>query len=130
MNAPGLYAGIGVLSALVRAGATGKGARLEVTGIDAAANFVPEIVDCHLNSGTCFDRRAFHDATGRMRNWPRLWNYETADGRLLHLQVFAPKTWEKFCRALDREDLLELPVGKPDDARSEEHTSELQSLMR
>ncbi len=115
MNAPGLYAAIGVLSALHRARSEGIGAEIEVAAIDAATNFAPDQIDPAINPDTWVERPGHLDKTSRMREWPRLWFYETLDGKILHLEALADETWEKFCALVERTDLLSLRQTITDD---------------
>src|SRR3546814_1509095 len=48
MHAMGLYAALGVLSAVVRAQRSGVGAQIEVSGAEAAAHWLPEGVNVAL----------------------------------------------------------------------------------
>ena len=108
MNAPGLYAAVGVLAALHRAREEGQGAMIEVAAADCAANWVPDGIDAVVNADRCHTRAGFLDADGRMRHWPRLAQYATSDGRTLLLEALSWPTWQKFCKLLGREDLLAL----------------------
>ncbi|HZV10069.1 MAG TPA: CoA transferase, partial [Novosphingobium sp.] len=116
MQAPGLFAAVGVLAALLRAHTTGEGAQIEVAAVDAAAHWVPDGVDAAANPDVCQARAGFLDETGRMRHWPRLAQYVTRGGEVLLLEAFARPTWEKFCHLVGRADLLELDRLGLDDA--------------
>jgi crotonobetainyl-CoA:carnitine CoA-transferase CaiB-like acyl-CoA transferase len=106
MNAMGLYAVIGVLAAVHRAERTGQGVFVEVSGAEAAAHFMPEAINCILNSGRLVEREPpFEGADGRMLGWPKLYAYATSDGRGIFLQAQSPKFWSRFCAAVERPDL-------------------------
>jgi crotonobetainyl-CoA:carnitine CoA-transferase CaiB-like acyl-CoA transferase len=115
MHAPGLYAAVGVLSALHRAKVEGRGARIEVAAADAVANWTPDGVDAVVNAAVLRHREGFHDAEDRMMHWPRLAQYATRDGRTLLLEAFAWPTWGKFLKLVGREDLLALHEQGLDD---------------
>lgn len=117
MNAPGLYAAVGVLAALHRARQEGRGAMIEVAAADCAANWVPDGIDAVVNAAQCHTRTGFLDPDGRMLHWPRLSQYTTADGRTLLLEALAWPTWRKFCKLTDREDLLALHEAGLEEAR-------------
>jgi len=108
MHAPGLFAAVGVLAALVRARSTGQGAFIEVAAADVAANWSPDGVDAVVNASHCQRRDGFLDTTGRMMHWPRLAQYVTSDDRMLLLEALAWPTWAKFCRLVERDDLMTL----------------------
>lgn len=116
MNAPGLYAAVGVLAALLHARSTGEGACIEVAAADCSANWVPDGLDAEVNAGHCQPREGFADASGRMLHWPRLWQYAASDGEILLLEALAWPTWVKFCKLLERDDLLALHARFDDDA--------------
>ena len=115
MQAPGLYAAVGVLAALHRARTEGQGALIEVAAADAAANWLPDGIDAVVNAAHWRDRPGFHDDAARMLHWPRLARYATADGRTLMLEAYAWPTWTKFCMLVGRDDLLALHEAGMDD---------------
>lgn len=108
MHAPGLYAAVGVLSALFHARESGRGAFIEVAAADAAANWSPDGIDAQVNSAHCERREGFVDDSGRMLHWPRLSQYVTRDDRVLLLEALSWPSWVKFCNLVRREDLLTL----------------------
>jgi crotonobetainyl-CoA:carnitine CoA-transferase CaiB-like acyl-CoA transferase len=118
-QAGALYATIGVVSAALRARATGEGACIDVAQADAAATWSAYDIDIELT------RR--HDAEVRgvpielglpaaedrvtMRESVRYQYYDTADGRTIVFQASEQHFFSTFCRAIGREDLLEGDLG-------------------
>jgi len=108
MHAMGLYAALGVLSALVRARATGRGAMIEVAAAETAAHWKPDGVDTVLNAAVCRERPGFLGAERRQAWWPRLYSYPAKDGKRIMFQAYSPKFWKRFCDAMGRSDLKAL----------------------
>jgi crotonobetainyl-CoA:carnitine CoA-transferase CaiB-like acyl-CoA transferase len=131
MNAPGLYAAVGVLSAVIQAQRSGAGAFIEVAAADVAANWTPDGLDPVVNRAVCAQRPGFLGADGRMAGWARLAPYATADGRTILLEALSLATWRKFCAVVERPDLLALTpeaLGHEDDDAAVER--ELEALFR
>jgi crotonobetainyl-CoA:carnitine CoA-transferase CaiB-like acyl-CoA transferase len=98
-QAGSLYAAMGVLAAVTRARATGRGAQLDVAQADAAVAWQAGRID-PLLSGV-------PEAPGAgMRDAVRYQYYGTADGRRILFQASERHFFERFCRAVGREDLL------------------------
>lgn len=108
MYSVGLYAAIGVLSAVIGARATGQGSMIEVAAADVAALWYTDTADVALNPDRIFQRAGFADAAGYMVDWPRLTQYRTRDGGILFFEAFKDKFWKRFVAAVDRPDLLEI----------------------
>ncbi len=120
MHAMGLNAALGTLAAVIRARATGEGALIEVTGAESAAHWLPDGVDRALNTTQLHARPAFTHDDGRMIGWPRLHAYETSDRKRVFFQATKPKFWERFCRAIERPDLLTVQDRAKDAASADE----------
>jgi crotonobetainyl-CoA:carnitine CoA-transferase CaiB-like acyl-CoA transferase len=103
-QAGALYAASAVLAAVLRARATGRGAQLDVAQADAAVTWGAGRLD-PLLSGV--------DVPGAagLRDSVRYQYYETADRRCILFQASERHFFERFCRAVDREDLLERETG-------------------
>ncbi len=97
-QAGALYATVGVLAAVMRARTTGVGAFLDVAQADAAVAWNAGRVDPAL-SGI--------EGRGRsMRAAVRYQYYGTGDGRTVLFQASERHFFERFCRAVGRDDLL------------------------
>jgi crotonobetainyl-CoA:carnitine CoA-transferase CaiB-like acyl-CoA transferase len=108
IHAAGLYAAVGVLSALRNAEVTGQGARLEVANCDAASAWLPGSVEVELNRSR-ISVRADQTMGGSVGGWPRVEFYRCADGKLISLQAMEAKFWANFCAECGRGDL----IGEP-----------------
>jgi crotonobetainyl-CoA:carnitine CoA-transferase CaiB-like acyl-CoA transferase len=108
--AAALYAATGVLAALLKAGRTGQGSKLEVAQTDAAVLFqvnqaAPIVAGEHRAVGA---PRGARDAV-------RYQNYETKDGKYIMFFPFEAKFWTHFCQVIERPDLLgDAQAGRPD----------------
>jgi crotonobetainyl-CoA:carnitine CoA-transferase CaiB-like acyl-CoA transferase len=107
MYAMGLYGTIGVLAALHRARLTGEGEYVEVAAADCSAHWLPNGIDVALNPDVSHPRPGFSHDDGKMAHWPRLHPYRAEGGGAILLQALRPKSWERFCRVVDRPELLE-----------------------
>jgi crotonobetainyl-CoA:carnitine CoA-transferase CaiB-like acyl-CoA transferase len=105
MLAAPLYAAMAVCAALVRARSTGRGCRLDVAALDAAAAWKAEEIDAALN-GAEVEFREMTDAV-------RYQYYRTADERVVVFQASERKFWRNFCTAVGRPDLYEARPGAP-----------------
>lgn len=110
-QAGALYAATSVLAAVLHARASGRGTWLDVAQADAAAAWNASRIDPHL-VGAETDT----DSAG-MAAAVRYQYYETSDGTHILFQATERHFFERFCRAVARDDLL--PAG--DDAEHGEH---------
>lgn len=101
--AGGLYAVVGLVAGLLDRARTGGGAYLDLS------MFHGLLAMSRLAEGAAADR-----LSGRYANYTV---YETRDGGGLSVGALEPKFWERFCRVVDREDLVGR-VGEPE-ARAE-----------
>lgn len=100
-QAGALYAAMAVLAAVIRARATGRGAYLDVSQADAATVWSAAGRVDPLLSGTARDRDA-----PDLQASVRYQYYRTADQRTILFQASERHFWERFCRAVGREDLM------------------------
>lgn len=105
MHAVSLHAALGVLSAVIGARRTGKGALIEVAAAESAAHWLPDAVEPLLNGPLNHDRPGFNDPSGRMRLWARMDNYATRDGKLIYLMSLTEKSWNALIGVLGRPDI-------------------------
>ena len=132
MYALGAYGAMAICAALVRAREVGKSVRLQLCSVDIAASWMPGRIDGALNAGAMQSRPGWTD-DGRLPDWPRLDAYATADGGAVILGSHAPKFWQRFCAAVERDDLLMIDLDTVDAGHAEraQHVwSELADLFR
>jgi crotonobetainyl-CoA:carnitine CoA-transferase CaiB-like acyl-CoA transferase len=119
-QAGALYAAVAVLAAVVHARATGHGAYLDVAQADAAATWgAAGRVDPLLSGTPAGEGRV------EMREAVRYQYYATSDDRTILFQASERHFFERFCRAVGREDLL-----TDDGAEFGEHASGDLALRR
>jgi alpha-methylacyl-CoA racemase len=98
-HAGAMLAVIGILSALVRRGISGKGARLDLSLSEAALLWMGGILTASHRFGAC-PREA--DIINGGAAFYRV--YKTGDGRFVALAAIEEKFWERFCAAIRRPD--------------------------
>ena len=120
-QAGALYATIGILAALTRARATGEGASIDVAQADAAVAWSAGRLDATMTTNRVAETtgepasaaRVADDARGpSMGDAVRYQYYDTADDRLILFQASERHFFERFCRAVGRDDLLGGDVGE------------------
>ena len=92
-----LHAVIGILCALMARDKTEKGQLVDISMTDSVLSFM-----------TVSLLRYFRDGFIPKRGWPSLsiniW--QTRDGKYISTGLIEPHFWERFCRAIGREDLI------------------------
>src|SRR5207249_11642975 len=104
-QAGALYAALAVLAAVLHARATGEGVYLDVAQADAAVAWNASSIDPALN-GAAPPRE-----TASMTAAVRYQYYATVDGRHILFQASERHFFERFCRAVGRDDLLARDTG-------------------
>jgi crotonobetainyl-CoA:carnitine CoA-transferase CaiB-like acyl-CoA transferase len=92
-----LHCVIGILCALMARNSTGKGQYIDISMTDSVVPFL-----------TVSLLRYFRDGFVPRRGWPSLSinTWQTKDGKFVSTGLIEPHFWERFCRALGREDLI------------------------
>jgi len=92
-----LHAVIGILCAILAREKTGKGQYIDISMTDSVLPFLSVSL-----------LRYFRDSFIPERGWPsptmNVW--KTRDGKFISTGLIEPHFWERFCRALGREDLI------------------------
>ena len=97
----GLYAAIGILAALERRRATGKGQVVDVTLLDSAVSLLLTAIIEYGVTGSVFTR------IGNVDRWTAPSNtFKSADGKWVHVLVTMDEHFHRFAVAIGREDLL------------------------
>ncbi|TXS28973.1 CoA transferase [Streptomyces sp. ms191] len=111
--AAGMYAYTGVLAALVRRGTTGRGGPVEVSLLDALAEWMGHPLHHVMHGGTAPARTGLAHAVIAPYD-----AYPTADGDLVLLSVQNDREWRRLAeRVLERPELAEDPGFATNTAR-------------
>ncbi|UIX29359.1 CaiB/BaiF CoA transferase family protein [Streptomyces sp. GQFP] len=104
-----LYAGLTAVAALRHRDLTGEGAYIDAAGADAVlANQCLDAV-MSWNADRVTDRRNPPPPVGMdPRKRPKYTWYRTKDDKIVLLAAIEHKFWDNFCRAVGREDLLDV----------------------
>lgn len=95
---------ISILAAVIRRLQTGRGARIETSLVEAGHALMPNFTASVLNGSPLFRRLgSAHPQLVPYKAYP------TSDGQFVVVGAFHQESWRRFCRAIDREDLLEVP---------------------
>jgi crotonobetainyl-CoA:carnitine CoA-transferase CaiB-like acyl-CoA transferase len=98
-----LHAVIGILCAIIAREKTGKGQFVDISMTDSVLPFLSVSL-----------LRYFRDSFIPKRGWPaptiNIW--QTKDGKYITTGLVEPHFWERFCRAIGREDLIPLHHAK------------------
>lgn len=97
-TAAGLLATIGILTALLVRERTGKGQHLDISMLDGAFSWLA------LAYGSQYPG---HKPPVLMGPSPGYNIYQTKDGKYIALGIGRPQSWEKLCKAMDREDFVD-----------------------
>lgn len=100
--AAGAHAAMGICAALVARSKTGQGATLDISILESLMAWMGPTIAIH-RAGT----RAERGRLGLAGHHPFYRVYATADGGAVALGLIEPLFWRSFCRAIDREDLVE-----------------------
>jgi crotonobetainyl-CoA:carnitine CoA-transferase CaiB-like acyl-CoA transferase len=104
-QAGALFATNAVLAAVLRARATGEGATLDIAQADAAVSWNAGRLDPAMSGVRVRPIESSMQASVRYQY------YATADGRHILFQASERHFFERFCRAVGREDLLASAIG-------------------
>lgn len=100
----GLFAAIGLLSAVVRRNATGEGALLDVSMLDGQLSMLSYQATYAMLTGTEPRRQgAQHDSISTYRS------FTGSDGREFVITANTEEMWKRLCDALQRADLADDP---------------------
>ncbi|MCV7055622.1 CaiB/BaiF CoA transferase family protein [Mycolicibacterium gilvum] len=103
-----LYAALTAVAALRHRDTTGQGCYIDAAGADAV--LANQSLDAVLawNRDRITDRRNPPPPVGLdPRRRPKYTYYQTKDDKIVLIAAIEHKFWENFCRAIDREDLLD-----------------------
>jgi crotonobetainyl-CoA:carnitine CoA-transferase CaiB-like acyl-CoA transferase len=104
----GLMAAVGILAALQEARRSGQGQMVDISMTDGSLSWLVMEAARYFGSGEVPERGNIMLSGGIVCYRP----YEAADGWVT-CGALEPKFWQRFCRAVDREDLIEKQFEKP-----------------
>jgi alpha-methylacyl-CoA racemase len=104
----GLMAAVGILAALHEARRSGEGQMVDVSMTDGSLSWLVMEAARYFGSGEIPERGKIMLSGGIICYRP----YEAADGWVT-CGALEPKFWQRFCKAVDREDLIEKQFEQP-----------------
>ena len=127
-----LHGAIGILAALTARQTTGAGQYVDIAYTDATMSLLTFFTTEYFLRGTVIKRgeTALHGA------YPYYGVYEAQDHKYISLGCLEPWFWEKFCKAISREDLISYHCtpehiwNKPEDKKWEVVSASLRELFR
>lgn len=127
----GMHAAVGILSAIIARGKTGKGQYIDISLMDSVISLLAEITVSYFQHGAGAKRGEV--ALGGA--YPFYNVYETRDGEFISLGCLEPNLWENLCRAIGKEEFIpfhfehEHNFIPPKDAKWQEITNYLKQLF-
>jgi crotonobetainyl-CoA:carnitine CoA-transferase CaiB-like acyl-CoA transferase len=123
-NVTGMYAAYGILGALYEREKTGRGRRVEVNMLEAAAAFIPD-------SFSSYTRLKIDNQPRTRVATSQSYAFRCADGKLLALHLSSPpKFWGSLLEAIERPDLKDDPRFGTRDARVQNYAALEAELAR
>ena len=108
----GVFGVVGILAALRERDRTGRGEMVKSSLFETAAFLVAQHMAAQAVTGS-----APPPMTVRYPAWGVYEAFATADGTPMFLGITSDQQWERFCKALGREDLLSDPDFRDNNAR-------------
>ena len=97
-----MFAAIGILTALIARGKTGKGQYIDISFTDSVISLLTGRAADYFEHGL-LPRRGETTLGGA---YPYYNTYQTKDGKFIAIACIEPWLWEKFCREIGREDFI------------------------
>jgi len=101
-----LHAALQAVSAVIRARATGEGAYIDVAASDATVSAAWLSTVMTLNDHRVTDRTGSVEMDGAELTGSRYQFYATSDDRFVLFACIEQKFWDRWARAIEREDLV------------------------
>ena len=121
----GLYAVIGILSALTARQKTGRGQSIDISMLDGVLSLLPDSAAFYFAEGKA--PRAGERRLGG--GLPQYQVYETRDGKYLAVGALEEKFWANLCRLIGRPEWAE-KIPRETEPRAEEIKKELTAVFR
>jgi len=123
---------VGILSALIARGKTGKGQYIDISLTDSVISLLTQVVlDRYFPSGV-IPKRGEHHLSG---GYPFYNIYKTKDGKFITIGCNEPWLWENLCREIGKEEFIPFNLPRAflrnptDDKKWEEISSYLKQLF-
>ncbi len=126
-----LYATIGILTALIARGKTGKGQYIDISYTDGVISLLTSMAENYFRSNIVPKR----GETTLGGAYPYYGVYETKDGKFITIGCLEPWLWENLCREIVREDFIPFCwqpdhlLHKPEGEKWQEISSFLKQLF-
>jgi crotonobetainyl-CoA:carnitine CoA-transferase CaiB-like acyl-CoA transferase len=98
-----LHATVGILTALIARGKTGKGQHIDISYTDSVISLVSIMLSRDYFQNEIIPKRGESCLSGA---YPYYSIYETKDGRFVTIGCVEPWLWENLCRVIGREDFI------------------------
>jgi crotonobetainyl-CoA:carnitine CoA-transferase CaiB-like acyl-CoA transferase len=126
-----LHGVIGILTALLARGKTGKGQYVDIAYTDGAIGLMTWLISSHFAGGSEFNRgeTCLHGA------YPYYSVYQTKDRKYISIGCIEPWFWENLCRALGKEEYIPYCISpehflhKPEGEKWQEISSDLKNVF-
>jgi crotonobetainyl-CoA:carnitine CoA-transferase CaiB-like acyl-CoA transferase len=98
----GMNAVVGILSAIIARGRTGKGQFVDISLLDSVISLIADNTNAYFQNGVVPERGtlAFSGA------YPYYNVYQTKDGKFISIGCVEPAFWENLCRAINKEEFI------------------------
>ncbi|MBI5967711.1 MAG: CoA transferase [Deltaproteobacteria bacterium] len=120
----GLYAAIGILTALLARQKTGRGQFIDISMLDGVVSLIPDQAALFFAEGTS-PRAGERRLTGGL---PQYNVYQTKDGKYLAVGALEDKFWASLCRGIGKPEWAE-KIPKEKDGRCEEIKEEMAQIF-
>jgi crotonobetainyl-CoA:carnitine CoA-transferase CaiB-like acyl-CoA transferase len=121
----GLYAVIGILSALMARQKTGRGQYIDISMLDGVVSLLPDSAALFFAEGMA-PRAGERRLTGGL---PQYQVYQTQDGKYVAVGALEEKFWANLCRLIGKPEWAE-KIPKELEPRSEEIKEEMERLFK
>jgi len=99
----GKDAAIGILSALIARGRTGRGQFVDISLTDSSLSLITEVLSTPYFMDGVVPKRGEHDLGGA---YPYYSVYKTKDGKYITLGCVEPWLWAKLCKEIGKEEFI------------------------
>ena len=122
-HSTGLHAVVAILAAVQARHQSGRGQLVDVALMDSALSLLMTVIPEQAVFGEAATRMGNRDRYGAPSN-----SFLTADGTYVHIMAGGDPRFGRFCRAIGREDLLEIPAYA-DNAGRKENIEALEAVV-